>query len=190
VLVGRLAYSATYGKAGLRISDQSTGDFDGDGSVDAVQDTVYGYDKGRQTSSVTTTVEGGQTTVVTVLDSFDHRGNLLTSVEETEVDGQLEFRRTETNTFDTSGRFASFLLTVDENGDGQADMVERQLVTSYDGRGRVTGFVTTEEDGVGTVLARHEVTIEWFKDHQVRTSFHDNDNDGTWDTKLVLVVPL
>ena len=82
------------------------------------------------------------------------------------------------------------MYTVDENGDGQAEFVERQVVTSYDSRGRVTGFLTTEEDGVGTVLARHEVAIEWFKDYQIRTSLHDDDNDGTWDRKIVRVVPL
>jgi hypothetical protein len=189
-LADRFVFTSTYGKAGVRISDHSTADFDGDGVIDGVQDTVYGYEKGRQTSSVATTVEGGETTVETVLESSDNRGNLLTFLREIEVDGELVFRGTETNTFDTSGRFTSFVLTHDEDGDGQVDVVERQVVTSHDGRGRVTGFVTTEEDGAGTVLVRHEVAIEWFKDYQIRTSFHDDDNDGDFDRKIVIVRPL
>ena len=40
------------------------------------------------------------------------------------------------------------------------------------------------------MLAVHDVSIEWFRYYQVRTSFHDDDNDGTYDRKLVLVVPL
>ena len=190
VLTERYVYSSTYGKGGQRLADHDEADFDGDGFADAVRDTVYGYDNGRQTSSVSTTVEGALTTVETVLQSFDNRGNLLTYVRESETDGELTIREAETDTYDTRGRFTGFLYTVDENGDGQAEFVERQVVTSYDSRGRVTGFLTTEEDGVGTVLARHEVAIEWFKDYQIRTSLHDDDNDGTWDRKIVRVVPL
>lgn len=190
VLTERYLYTATYGKAGQRVSDHSEADFDGDGVADGVRDTVYGYDHGRQTSSVSTTVEDGRTTVETVLQSFDNRGNLLTYVRESETDGELTIREAETDTYDTRGRFTGFVFTVDENGDGEAESLERQVITSYDSRGRVTGFLTTEEDGVGTVLARHEVAIEWFQDYQIRTSLHDDDNDGTWDRKIVRVVPL
>jgi hypothetical protein len=65
-----------------------------------------------------------------------------------------------------------------------------QIVTDWDSRGRVTAFHTTDEDGAGNVLAVHDVSIEWFKYHQVRTSLHDLDNDGTYDTELVRVVAL
>ena len=40
------------------------------------------------------------------------------------------------------------------------------------------------------MLAVHDVSIEWFRYYQVRTSFHDEDNDGIYDSKLVLVLPL
>jgi hypothetical protein len=191
VLAERYVYRSTYGKAGQRVSDHDEADFDGDGVVDAVRDTVYGYDDGRQTSSVSTTVEEGSlTTVETVLQSFDNRGNQLTYVRESETDGDLTIREAEADTYDARGRFTGFVYSVDENGDGQAESVERQVVTGYDSRGRVTGYLATEEDGAGTVLARHEVAIEWFKDYQIRTSLHDDDNDGTWDREVVRVVPL
>ena len=66
----------------------------------------------------------------------------------------------------------------------------RQVVTGWDGRGRVISFHTTDEDGAGNVLAGHDVTIEWFRYYQVRTAFHVDDDDAMYDSKLVRVVPL
>lgn len=188
-----LAYQSwsesTYDRSGRRVGEHSTADEDGDGTIDYVSDTEIGYDRrGNQTSAVQTSVSGGSTEVVTQLESFDKRGNSVLWVLEIEVDGQLDFRVEETNTFDTKGRFSRFTESVDLDGDGNAEESVDQVVTSWDGRGRVTGFTTTEVTEAGTAI--HQISIEWFKYYQVRTSLHDDDNDGTWDRELVIVRPL
>jgi hypothetical protein len=188
-LAERYTFTSEYHN-GRRVAEHSTADFDGDGTIDGVSDAVLGYDKrGNQTSSVQTIVEGGQTTVITDLTTFDKRGNLTYGLHQEEVDGQLTYRREDNDTFDTKGRFTGHTDATDFDGDGVVDEALRQVVNGWDSRGRVTNFHTTDEDGAGNVLAVHDVTIEWFRYYQVRTSFHDDDNDGTYDRKLVLVVP-
>ena len=94
-------------------------------------------------------------------ESFDRRGNSVWFLITEEVDGQLAFRRVEANTFDTAGRFTGFTESTDIDGDGVDDEALGPVVTGWDSRGRVTSFHTTEEDGAGTVLAVHDVSIEW-----------------------------
>lgn len=191
VLDSRETYQTTYGKAGLIASEHVTRDEGGDGTFESVTDYVYTYDKrGNEISSVQTRVEGGQTTVVTSLRTYDnHDRQLRFSFEET-IDGVLDYRFESTDTFDTRGRFTGYTESEDLDGDGVVDSTVTQVVTGWDQRGRETSFQTTERDGEGTLLAQHDVTIEWFRYYQVRTSFHDVDGDGDYDTKLVRVVPL
>ena len=190
-LSGRDTFTSVYGKSGQRIGEHSTSDFDGDGAIDGVGDVVLTYDKqGNLTSSVDTRVVNGETSVFTDLATWDNRGNRLSLVLEDEVDGQLTYRRVENDTFDTRGRFTGHTESEDADGDGVVDSALTQVVTGYDSRGRVTSFHTTDEDGAGNVLAVHDVTIEWFRYYQVRTSFHDEDNDGTYDRKIVIVRPI
>ena len=186
----RDVFHATYGKQGLIASEHITHDEGGDGTIEGTGENVYGYDKrGNQTSSVQTTVEGGETRVTTVLRTYDNQDRELTFLFEDTVNGVLDYRRESADTYDTRGRFTGHTESEDVDGDGALDFGLTQVVTG-DSRGRVTSFHTTEDDGQGTVLVIHDVTIEWFRYYQVRTSFHDTDADGDYDTKLVRVVPL
>jgi hypothetical protein len=191
VLDFRDSYEATYGKAGQIASEHVSHDEGGDGTIEGTSDYVYGYDKrGNQTSSVQTSVFEGDTVVTTMLTTYDNHDRQLTFDYEETVNGTLVYHRESADTFDTRGRFTGFTETEDADGDGVDDFAVRQVIESWDSRGRETSFHTTEEDGQGTVLVIHDVTIEWFRYYQVRTSFHDTDADGDYDTKLVRVVPL
>ena len=120
-LTGRDTFTSVYGKSGQRIGEHSTSDFDADGTIDGVSDVVLTYDKrGNLTSSVDTRVVNGETSVFTDLATWDNRGNRISLVLEDEVEGQLIYRRVETDTFDTRGRFTGHTESEDATATGSS----------------------------------------------------------------------
>lgn len=186
----RVTFSGTVDQHGNRLTDHTEYDLDGDGTVDIVRDGTQAYDaQGRPISGVTTTVEGGVTTVDTFAQTFDKRGNNTGFVQEESVDGVLQSRSVETDFFDQRGNLTGFVMSDDLDGDGAFDQVRRVSMT-LDSRGRELGFVTTIEDGSGTVQLRRVGTLVYGKDTQTITVLIDEDNDGTFDTSVVTVRPL
>jgi hypothetical protein len=113
----------TFNARGDLTTSVDTLDFDGDGVVDIATTVNRTYDaRGRLVLQQTTFAGAGSTTLT---QAFDTRGNLLSSVESTDLDGDgtADSIVSLTQSFSARGDLVESVQGFDLNGDGTADNV-------------------------------------------------------------------
>lgn len=127
--------------------------------------------------------DGAIDTRIVLDSSFDSFGRLLTAVQVNDGSNGIDYRSTQTFTYNARGIPVTSLNLIDSAGDGGIDERIQENFT-YDAQDRLTSHLREEDsDADGVVDSRQTLTVTWSADGREVTQVNalDQDADGMTD---------